>query len=114
MATSTACSTTSLTTFFGTRPFFGAAAEMSYHGRAGVREWAAQFAQPGRGIEVRPTEFRQGPAAIAVIGDVTEYRGHLRSASVTMGWVFEVAGGKVVRGEGFSEPVHALRIRIWD
>jgi ketosteroid isomerase-like protein len=88
---------------------------VSYHGRAGVREWAAQFGQPGRGIEIRPTEFREGPAAVAVIGDVREYRGHLRSASVTVGWVFEAAGGKVVRGEGFSEPVHAPRIAgIWD
>jgi ketosteroid isomerase-like protein len=45
---------------------------------------------------------------------VTEYRGDLESTSVTVGWVFEVADGKVVRGEGFSDPVHALRIAgIW-
>jgi ketosteroid isomerase-like protein len=33
---------------------FWSSGRVSYHGRAGVREWAAQFAQPGCGIEVRP------------------------------------------------------------
>jgi ketosteroid isomerase-like protein len=35
---------------------------VSYHGHAGVREWASQFDNPHRRIKVEPTRFEQGPA----------------------------------------------------
>jgi ketosteroid isomerase-like protein len=88
---------------------------VSYHGHAGVREWASQFRRPDRRIKLEPLEFRQGPAGVAVTGRVTEYRGREPTTTVSVGWAFELAGGRIVRGEGFSDPVHALRIAgIWD
>jgi ketosteroid isomerase-like protein len=87
----------------------------TYHGHDGLREWIGQFAHPHRRIQVRPKEFRQGPSAVAVVGEVAEYSGEMRTVTVSLGWVFEVADGKVTRGEGFSDPIHALRIAgIWD
>jgi ketosteroid isomerase-like protein len=88
---------------------------VSYHGHAGVREWASQFDEPHRQIKVEPAQFRQGPTGVAVTAQVTEYRGREPTTTVAVGWAFEVAGGKIVRGEGFSDPAHALRIAgIWD
>jgi ketosteroid isomerase-like protein len=96
-------------------PSLWSGAGVSFHGHDGVREWAAQFEGPERRIEVRASEYRDGPAGVVVIADVTEFRGASRGPAVTVGWVFEVAGGKVRRGEGFSDPEHALRIAgIWE
>ena len=88
---------------------------LTFHGHDGVREWAGQFEGPERRVEVRADEYREGPAGVAVIARVTEVRGGSRGPTITVGWVFEVAGGKVTRGEGFSDPERALRIAgIWD
>ena len=50
-----------------------------------------------------------------MITQVTEVHGGSRGATVAVGWTFEVAGGKVRRGEGFSDPERALRVAgIWE
>ena len=96
-------------------PSVWSGAGLTFHGHEGVREWAAQFEGPERRIAVRASEYRDGPAAVAVIAEVTEIRGSSRAPAVTVGWMFEVAGGKVVRGEGFSDPERALRMAgIWE
>jgi ketosteroid isomerase-like protein len=96
-------------------PSVWSGAGLTFHGHDGVREWAAQFEDPERRIEVRASEYRDGPAGVAVIAHVTEFRGESRGTAVAVGWVFEVAAGKVRRGEGFSDPEHALRIAgIWE
>ncbi len=84
-------------------------------GHAGVRMWASQFAAPEQRIVVRAKDYRRGPTAVAVIGEVTEIRNDLPESPITVGWVFEVAGGKVKSGEGFSDPERALRVAgVWD
>ena len=96
-------------------PSIWSSAGATYHGHEGIREWMGQFVQPDRRIVIKPREFREGPSAVAVVGEVAEYAGDMRTVTVSLGWVFEIAGGKVTRGEGFSDPIHALRIAgIWD
>jgi ketosteroid isomerase-like protein len=96
-------------------PSVWSGAGQHYTGHAGVRRWASQFAPPGRRLTVRATQYRQGPTAVAVIGEVTEIRDDVSASSVDVGWVFEVAEGKVTRGEGFSDPSRALRLAgVWE
>ena len=97
------------------RPSVWSGAGLSFHGHDGVREWAGQFEGPDRRIGVRADQYRDGPAGVAVIAEVTEYRAGSAAPTVTVGWVFEVGEGIVRRGEGFSDPEHALRIAgIWE
>ena len=96
-------------------PSVWSGAGLSYHGHEGVRKWASQFAGPERRIEVAGKEFRQGSSGIAVIGEVTEFRGEAPAATIAVGWVVELEAGKVVRAEGFSDPNRALRVAgVWD
>jgi ketosteroid isomerase-like protein len=96
-------------------PSVWSGAGLSYHGHAGIREWAEQFSGPGQRIQVRAKEYRTSSSAVAVVGEVTEFRDDVQGSRMTVGWVFEIEEGKIIRGEGFSDPAHALRIAgIWD
>lgn len=87
----------------------------SFHGHDGVRRWAARLAGSDRRVEVRALEYRDGPSGVAVIGEVRRVSGAGEpGAPITLGWVFEVEDGLVVRGEGFTDPGHALRLAgVW-
>lgn len=88
---------------------------MSYHGHAGVRDWAAQLAGPERAVSIRAREIRAGPAGVVVIGEAVELGGEGRGVGRSLGWLFEVENEKVTRGEGFSDPDRARRLAgLWD
>lgn len=87
----------------------------TYHGHEGLRRWAKRLTRPDRSVEFHALEYRDGPAGVAVIGEIKRLRAGREYASpLKLGWVFEVEDGRVIRGEGFSEPDRALRLAgLW-
>jgi ketosteroid isomerase-like protein len=81
-----------------------------YRGHEGLRRFAADllegFASPGR-IDV--TELRDLDDWVLMLG---EYRNEGEASGATtamrMGWLFEVRGGRIVRGRDFLDQQEAL------
>jgi len=81
----------------------------TYRGQEGLRRFQEDVLEALADMTVRGDEFREAGDRVLVLGEVGG-RGATSGATFEqpMAWLFEVRGGKLVRGRDYLDQAHAL------
>lgn len=82
--------------------------EAPYRGSAGLHEYLDDVAKAWEELRVTPGEVEHRDGVLLVRGRVYARSRELGIRDVPVAWIWEVREGRLVRGEVFPDPEHAL------
>jgi ketosteroid isomerase-like protein len=82
--------------------------EAPYAGPAGLRDYLADTARVWEELQITANEVEQRGARLLVRGRVYARSRELGIRDMPVAWIWEIRDGRVVRGEVFPDPEHAL------
>ncbi len=80
-----------------------------YSGAAGLRDYLADVAEVWEELRISPSELEVRGTTMLVRGRVYARSRELGIRDVPVAWIWEVRGGRFVRGEVFPDPEQALQ-----
>jgi ketosteroid isomerase-like protein len=90
-------------------PLSGASRDV-YVGPRGIREWASEMISRHVEVHNEIDEIRDLQDRVLVLGRVIERSEGVTRIDAQLAWLFELHGGRIVRGQGFADPEDAYRI----
>lgn len=81
--------------------------EAPYTGPAGLREYMHDVAEVWEQLQITPGRLERRGATLLVHGRVYARSRELGIRDVPAAWIWEVRGGRIVRGEVFPDPEQA-------
>jgi ketosteroid isomerase-like protein len=79
-----------------------------YRGSAGLRDYMADVAQVWEELQIAPSEVERRGECLLVRGRAYARSRELGIRDLPAGWIWEVRGGRFVRGEVFPDPEQAV------
>lgn len=79
-----------------------------YVGPAGLHDYLADTAQVWEELLITPNQVEQRGERLLVRGRVYARSRELGIRDMPVAWIWEVRGGRIVRGEVFPDPEHAV------
>ena len=79
-----------------------------YSGRAGLRDYLADVAEVWEELQISPDEVEARGGALLVRGRAYARSRELGIRDVPVAWIWQVRGGRFVRGEVFPDPDQAI------
>jgi ketosteroid isomerase-like protein len=79
-----------------------------YSGRSGLRDYLTDVAQVWEELQITPNQVERRGDSLLVRGRVYARSRDLGIRDVPVAWIWEVRGGRFVRGEVFPDPEQAV------
>jgi len=81
--------------------------EAAYRGPAGLHQYLADVAEVWEELQITPNQVEEADGVLLVRGRVYARSRELGIRDMPIAWIWEVRGGRFVRGEVFPDPEQA-------
>lgn len=82
--------------------------EAPYRGPAGLRQYLSHVAEVWEELQITPSQVEEADGVLLVRGRVYARSRELGIRDMPVAWIWEVRGGRFVRGEVFPDPEQAV------